>query len=794
MEPMAPAGPAAPLLPVAAAARPRSPSSELRLRSPSQHAGALGKALQRARHDSSDLLETARRAAAAAETAAQVASASPPNIHKQMRAADALQEFCLAIIALAQQHGRVQDAEDAVIVLVGMLDARAPGVATSAAAALAAMMAARGESSSRAAAAVESSVVSSAGSSPLGQRAGPSLKATGYAALATVGRGIELAEVQSQRWVQQEAVRTAGGMPKLVKMMAAANVKERCASANALSNASDHNQANCDTIVDGGGLAILHTLLVHEPPENANAEETDEDKELKFWALATLGNLAASNDANRTAINKLDIIPLLVRMTTTAAKVTRESSTGTSGEKGEGKDLQLVAGEVLSSMLAKGDKSIEMAIVSGIVDTVRGEGSKPPESFPELMRSLQTAARERLAKVQAGSDEEALNLALDFGRWIKLPTVLLGTARNGFKARQIKALKEAQHLERRRDLGLAGKASPAGSPETSTMQLAVGTAPSAGARSARAHSAGAASEHEQQTLSHADTGRQGQKAGRQRRVPSESRQWPSLRAPAPIDDGDVMVNPARNYHRPWTRGSAATVPKAKPPDLVLAGAGIVSKPKPPRAGAALAAAPAPKPKVGAGATSTRAGAPSRQSSHRGAIASAPAPAAAAIHSSSSPFTALQVHPSWRRPSSESETSQRETSQRSTRASGDSGDSGDSGSSPPHKGDASQGSFRARDPFAGDALRDTALLAHPLAHRGRGRQPVRPQLALLQEERSRAPEADGCSRQTSSRGSGSHRSTSSRARKARRSTRDQLSDQSLDSKLFTLPEEGEMEDM
>jgi hypothetical protein len=108
------------------------------------------------------------------------------------------------------------------------------------------------------------------------------LKATGYAALATVGRGIELAEVQSQRWVQQEAVRTAGGVPKLVKMMAAASFKERCASANALSNASDHNEANCDAIVDRGGLAILHTLLVHEPPANANAEETDEDKELKF--------------------------------------------------------------------------------------------------------------------------------------------------------------------------------------------------------------------------------------------------------------------------------------------------------------------------------------------------------------------------------------------------------------------------------------------------------------------------------------------------------------------------------
>ena len=89
-----------------------------------------------ARYDSSKLLETARRAAAAAETAAQVASASPPNIHKQMRAADALQEFFVAIIALAQQHDRVLDAEDAVIVLVGMRDARAPGVATNAAAAL----------------------------------------------------------------------------------------------------------------------------------------------------------------------------------------------------------------------------------------------------------------------------------------------------------------------------------------------------------------------------------------------------------------------------------------------------------------------------------------------------------------------------------------------------------------------------------------------------------------------------------------------------------------------------------
>ena len=39
----------------------------------------------------------------------------------------------------------------------------------------------------------------------------------------------------------------------------------------------------------------------------------------QFWALACLGNMALSNDANRTAIHQLDIIPLLVNITTDAS-------------------------------------------------------------------------------------------------------------------------------------------------------------------------------------------------------------------------------------------------------------------------------------------------------------------------------------------------------------------------------------------------------------------------------------------------------------------------------------------
>ena len=131
-------------------------------------------------------------------------------------------------------------------------------------------------------------------------------------------------------------------------------------------------------------------------------------------------------------------------------------------EGSNGKQLAILAGEVLSSLLAKGDKAIEMAIVSGIVVAVRTQGAQAPTAFPELMTVLQAAARERLQKVSDGTDASSLHLALDFGRWIKLPTILLGQARNQFKATQVKYEKEQEAEKRRQTMGLRSKAATAG--------------------------------------------------------------------------------------------------------------------------------------------------------------------------------------------------------------------------------------------------------------------------------------------------------------------------------------------
>ena len=48
----------------------------------------------------------------------------------------------------------------------------------------------------------------------------------------------------------------------------------------------------------------------------ASDEDVKEERAIKFYALATLGSLAASNDANRIEIQKLDLIAMLVNITT----------------------------------------------------------------------------------------------------------------------------------------------------------------------------------------------------------------------------------------------------------------------------------------------------------------------------------------------------------------------------------------------------------------------------------------------------------------------------------------------
>ena len=81
-------------------------------------------------------------------------------------------------------------------------------------------------------------------------------------------------------------------------------------------------------------------------------------------------------------------------------------------------------------------------------------GSKPPEDVPALMQILRSTAEEQLTLVQQGNDQQALQSALEFGRWIKVPTIMLGEARNNFKA----ALDKRRHVEvqrlRRLEMGI----------------------------------------------------------------------------------------------------------------------------------------------------------------------------------------------------------------------------------------------------------------------------------------------------------------------------------------------------
>ena len=87
-------------------------------------------------------------------------------------------------------------------------------------------------------------------------------------------------------------------------------------------------------------------------------------------------------------------------------------------------------------------------------------GSKPPEDVPALMAILRSTAEEQLTLVQHGGDYQALQSALDFGRWIKVPTIMLGEARNNFKSAMDERRKEEMHRQRRLQMGIASINSP----------------------------------------------------------------------------------------------------------------------------------------------------------------------------------------------------------------------------------------------------------------------------------------------------------------------------------------------
>lgn len=507
----------------------------------------------------------------------------------------ALTDFCLAIANLAGRNVAVGDAEDIMFSLTAILQSSADGVAASSATAVAGLLVPVQEHSTRhdreavevLAAAHQKTLrgfvdnqgrtreLTQAEKAKMLHRRnpGPDMRS---AALARERFGAPKWHNQSERRTLQNRLLTARGIEPLVGLVGSKHPASRCAGAHALRNASDHNEEACDAIREAGGLSLLHTVLTRltddtEGAEEANmsawekralrqamgAEAVEEAEATHFWALGTLGNMAHSNDANREAIHELNVIPLLVNITTDAGaqaqatiqtgaqaaqqqararadqaearalqleakaqtlrraaevearssqaagrgfrmtpKTAAASATATAEaqaaraeaqaamvearsaaqaakaatetlekqktsssaheeeQTGLGKELAILAGEVLSSLLAKGDKRIEMAIVSGIVDAVKTQGAQAPVAFPELMTVLQAAARERLKKAQEGTDSAALSLSLAFGRWIQLPTILLGQARNHFRIAQLQRTADHENALRRQEIGL----------------------------------------------------------------------------------------------------------------------------------------------------------------------------------------------------------------------------------------------------------------------------------------------------------------------------------------------------
>ncbi len=109
---------------------------------------------------------------------------------------------------------------------------------------------------------------------------------------------------------------------------------------------------------------------------------------------------------------------------------------------------------MLHTLIIKGKKEVKKVIISAIIEQVQQPGSTPPEDVPALMEILRRTAEEQLEIVTSGSDEKALGSALQFGRWVRLPALMLGEARNNFKQAQDFAKKRELELQRRRELGL----------------------------------------------------------------------------------------------------------------------------------------------------------------------------------------------------------------------------------------------------------------------------------------------------------------------------------------------------
>lgn len=117
-------------------------------------------------------------------------------------------------------------------------------------------------------------------------------------------------------------------------------------------------------------------------------------------------------------------------------------------------ELSDLAGEILTCLLLHGDEATADLIVSGIVRAVTDRGAVPPTRFPEIMALMQTAARERLIALQHSVDEAALEQALEFGKWMRLPTRFLCEVRDAFRKSQQRHDYAQREQRQRQALGL----------------------------------------------------------------------------------------------------------------------------------------------------------------------------------------------------------------------------------------------------------------------------------------------------------------------------------------------------
>ena len=229
----------------------------------------------------------------------------------------------------------------------------------------------------------------------------------------------------------------------------------------------------------GGMLEQAFVQLGVGADERPNAEGATQifvPLESKREVVAALRHIATSNDANREVITREKVIPALVKLMTKMQANADDGKSGTSGmsgdkasrdsghsggsggsagsgKKGKGKKkmeaalerkqlaqenrrLAESAGQMLHQLILEGRSDVKQLIISAIIATVQQPGSTPPEDVPALMAILRSAAEEQLHLVQREENVSALQAALEFGRWIKVPTIMLGEARNNFRAAQ----------------------------------------------------------------------------------------------------------------------------------------------------------------------------------------------------------------------------------------------------------------------------------------------------------------------------------------------------------------------